>query len=266
METKEYLRCTVSAELLSQVLESLRIVEEGHIIVNEEGLMVREMDLSQIALTEIIIPKSQLTESKVHELTNFAVDFSELWKYFKEKQTLGATEAELIHNGRFHINFNGKPPMNRTFPIVESSSWSPPKNPKIDYPMSIEVDSAYLRKCLEAAALCGNHIVFRSETPTHLTFKGEGDEGNYTIKPEVRIIKRLSDAGIIRATYAIDQLLNLIPKNFNVPLTISFRTDAPIKIEYKLGHKSRPLPNKADFEKVGRISVTHYLAPRIESV
>ena len=222
------------------------LIDEGTFQIDEKGIKLRAMDLSQIALVDLELPASVFEEYKVDKAVNIGVDFTELSKIIKRSRPDDRIELSL--DTRFKLLFKGDTTRSFSIAIIESTS-NPPKEPKIEFPAEMKILASTLKEALKDAELVSNHVSLKIGDA--FSIKAEGDTGSADIKFEKESILSLSAKTEAKAVFALDQLNNLLKASDAQSLImIKMKTDNPIRIEYAIGD--------------GR--VIYYLAPRIESV
>lgn len=222
------------------------LIEEGTLQIDEKGIKLRAMDLSQIALVDLELPASVFEEYKVDKPVNIGVDFVELSKITKRSRPEDRIEMSL--DSRFKMVFKGDTTRSFSLAIIESTS-NPPKEPKIEYTAEVKVIANMFKEALKDAELVSNHVALK--IGDSFGIKGDGDAGSVDIKLEKDKLMSINSKGEAKAVFALDQLNNLLKASDAQSLIhIKMKTDAPIRLEYAIGD--------------GR--VVYYLAPRIESV
>jgi proliferating cell nuclear antigen len=222
------------------------LIDEGTLQISKEGLKLRAMDPSQIALVDFELPSSAFEQYQADNDVNIGVDFSELSKITKRSRT--EDKIELSLDNRLNMLFKGETTRRFSVSIIESTS-SPPKEPNVDFTAEVKIGANILKEALKDAELVSNHIALKINEGFGI--KAEGDTGSVDIKfPEENILSKEVKQEA-RAVFALDQLDNLLKASDAQSIIIlKLRSDAPIRIEYAIGE--------------GR--VIYYLAPRIESV
>lgn len=222
------------------------LIDEGTFQIDGNGIKLRAMDLSQIALVDLELPASVFEEYNVEKPVNIGIDFAELSKITKRLKPEDRIELSL--ENRLKMVFKGETTRSFSLAVIESTS-NPPKEPKIEFTADLKIISGTLKEALKDAELVSNHVSFRLADGVYI--KADGDTGSVDIKFEKEKVMGLSVKEEARAVFALDQLNNLLKASDAQSLIlIKMRTDAPIRMEYAIGD--------------GR--VVYYLAPRIESV
>lgn len=222
------------------------LIEEGTLQIDESGIKLRAMDLSQIALVDLELPASFFDEYKIEKPTNIGIDFTELSKITRRCRPEDRIELSL--ENRFKMVFKGETTRSFNLAIIDSTS-TPPKEPRVEFTSSIKIIGSTLKEALKDAELVSNHVALRMGDGFFI--KADGDTGSVDIKFDKEKLMSINVKQESKAVFALDQLNNLLKAaDAQSLIQIDLRTDAPIRIEYAIGD--------------GR--VIYYLAPRIESV
>jgi len=222
------------------------LIDEGTFQIDPEGLKLRAMDPSQIALVDFMLPKKAFEKYEVSEPVNIGIDFPELSKITKRSRA--EDKIELSLDSRLKLIFTGQTTREFNIAVIEGSS-TPPKEPNIDFSAEIKIQPDVIKEALKDAVLVSNHVALSLEDGFNI--KSDGDTGSLDINfsDETMLAKDIKSPA--RAVFSLDHLENIL-KAAEAPsvVILSLKTDAPLKIEYAIGDGK----------------VVYYLAPRIENV
>lgn len=222
------------------------LIDEGTLQIGKNGLKLRAMDPSQIALVDFELPASSFEKYEVEKEIDIGVDFSELSKITKRARA--EDKIELSLDNRLNMNFIGETKRRFNIGIIESTS-QPPKEPSIEFTAEIKVGANVMKEAIKDAELVSNHIAISANDG--FVIKAEGDTGSVDIDIPKESIMSLEVKEKARAVFSLDQLDNLLKASDQASIIImKLKSDSPLKLEYAIGE--------------GR--VIYYLAPRIESV
>jgi len=222
------------------------LIDEGTLQLTDEGLKVRAMDPSQIAMVDFEMPKSAYEKYKLDGATNIGVDFSELNKITKRAKP--EDKIELSLNSQLKLVFRGKTTRTFNIPIIESSS-QPPKKPEIEFSAVVKLGANTLKDTLSDAELMSNHAALKMNGG--FSIKAEGDIGSANIEFSEDMILSLDVKEESRSVFSIEMLNNLLKAaDSTTVVSVNLKTDAPLMIGYEIGEGK----------------VVYFLAPRIESV
>jgi proliferating cell nuclear antigen len=150
------------------------LIDEGTLQIDEKGIKLRAMDLSQIALVDLELPASIFEDYKVEKAVNIGVDFAELSKIIKRLRT-----DDRIELTRFKMVFKGETTRSFSLAIIESTSM-PPKEPKIEFVTDLKIIASTLKEALKDAELVSNHVCLK--IGEGFWIKADGDTGTVDIK------------------------------------------------------------------------------------
>jgi len=222
------------------------IIDEGTFHIDEEGIHLRAMDPSQIALVDFDLPADAFEEFQVEKQVDIGVDFTDLNRIMKRLKA--EDKLHLSLDKQLEMEFRGD--TTRTFKtsIIDAQS-SPPKEPEIDFPCEVKMAPPMIKEALKDAELVSNHVSLSIGDSFKITC--DGDTGSVEIDlPEEKLLalEKNEDA---TAVFSLDHLSNILTAAETPSIvSLKLKTDAPVRIEYAIGD--------------GR--VLYYLAPRIESM
>ena len=122
------------AKLLRDMATAISIlVDEATFKIDPEGLKLRAMDPSRVAMIDFEWPKSIFQEYVATEPSKMCINISELLKLLKRAGRDEAVELSLDDKtGRLQITITGKYSRNFTMPTLEASEEEVP-TPKITF-------------------------------------------------------------------------------------------------------------------------------------
>jgi len=223
------------------------LIDEGTFQIDSEGLKLRAMDPSQIALVDFELPSKAFEKFECTQPVAIGIDFSELSKITRRSKPEDRIDLS-VDNNRLKMVFRGETKREFNTAIIDLSS-NPPKEPKIEFTAEIKISPNMIKDALKDAELLSNHVALTVQDL--FSIKSDGDTGSVNIEfPDDKLLS-LSVSTAARAVFSLDYLNNIL-KAAEIPsvVNLNLRTDAPLKTEYSIGD--------------GR--VVYYLAPRIETV
>ncbi len=221
------------------------LIDEGTFHIDSTGMKLRAMDPSQIALVDFELPAKAFEKFKCDKPLTLGVDFAELSKITRRSRP--EDKIDITIDTRLKMVFRGETRREFTTSIIETTG-NPPKEPKIEFQAEVKLTPNVIKDALKDAELISNHVALRLEKGFHV--KSDGDTGSVDIEfPEDRLLS-LNVKVPAKSMFSLEYLNNIL-KAAEIPsvVSLSLKTDAPLKVEYSIGD--------------GR--VIYYLAPRIES-
>ena len=243
------------AKLLRDMATAISIlVDEATFKIEPEGLKLRAMDPSRVAMIDFEWPKSIFQEYvSTEQPSKICINISELLKLLKRAGRDEAVELVLDDKtGRLQVTITGKYSRNFTMPTLEASEEEVP-TPKITFNVKAKTTTQGLSQAIEDAQLVSDHVRIEAE-PEKLTLSASGDLMGATIT-----LQKGSDALLdlevkenAKATYSLSYLSEIIKAASATSdiATLEFSTDMPVKI---------------DFQQTKEGKLTFFLAPRIET-
>jgi len=242
------------AKLLKDMITSISIlVDEATFKLDPEGLKLRAMDPSRVAMVDFEWPKTVFEEYACTEPAKMCINISELLKLLRRASKDEVVELSLDEKtGRLQMKITGKYTRNFTMPTLEASEEEVP-TPKITFNVKAKATTEGLSQAIEDAQLVSDHVKIEADSEK-LVFNATGDLMGATIT-----LQKGSDAILdievkepAKATFSLSYLAEIIKAASATSdiATLEFSSDMPIKI---------------DFQQMKEGKLTFYLAPRIES-
>jgi len=229
------------------------LVDEASFTVNEEGIRLRAMDPSHVAMVDFEWPKTVFEEYVCDEPTKLCVNVAEMLKLLR--RTGGDESIELVlESGSPKLLMVLRSKYTRTFGMstLEPSTEEVP-TPKISFNVSARLTASLLRNALEDAAAVSDHIIFDASSDK-LTMRAAGDVGNVVVEVEKGTDELLSLEAKenSRSTFSLNYLSEMVraASNLSDIVLLEFSTDMPVSLNFEMPSKGK---------------LQYYLAPRIES-
>ncbi|MCD6445314.1 proliferating cell nuclear antigen (pcna) [Candidatus Bathyarchaeota archaeon] len=242
------------AKVLKDMITAISIlVDEVTFKIETEGLKLRAMDPSRVAMVDFEWPKTVFEEYICTEPTKMCINISELLKLLKRAGKNEAVELSLDEKtGKLQVRITGKYTRNFTMPTLEATEEEVP-TPKLTLNVRAKATTEGLKQAIEDAQLVSDHVRIEAD-PEKLIFNASGELMGATIE-----LKKGSDALLdlevkepSKATFSLNYLSEIIKAASATSdiATIEFSTDMPIKL---------------DFQQATEGKLVFYLAPRIET-
>ena len=241
------------AKLLRDMITAIStLVDEATFNISPEGLKLRAMDPSRVAMIDFEWPKTIFDEYTCDTPTKMCINISEILKLLRRTGKDESVELTLDEKtNRLNIGIKGK--YDRTFnmPTLEATEEEVP-TPKITFNVRAKVTTDGLHQAVEDVLLVSDHVKIEVDTEK-LTMRAAGDLMGATIE-----LKKGSDALLdleakepSKATFSLSYLSEIIKTASSASdiATLEFSSDMPVRIDFK-----QPKEGKLIF----------YLAPRIE--
>ncbi|MFH1780189.1 MAG: proliferating cell nuclear antigen (pcna) [Candidatus Micrarchaeota archaeon] len=239
-------------EFKSAVDGIVNLIDEGTFEISEEGLKLRAMDPSQIALVDFSLPKSAFKKISLDSnisITLNLVDFAKVLASGKAGDELTISLDEKAN--KLHLEFKGESKKKFKLPLLETNA-TQAREPKIEFDALIKMRGGSLKGMLRDAGLFSSHVVIQADE-TEFVVEANGDSGDLHIQTtkESGAIAEISTKNKSRVMFPFEYLEDITKACADDALMeINLKTDAPIKITYP----------------VCRATLTYFLAPRVENV
>ncbi len=242
------------AKPFRDMLTSISIlVDEATFKLDPEGLKLRAMDPSRVAMIDFEWPKTAFEEYTCTEPTKMCINITELLKLLKRAGKDENLELSIDEKtGKLQIRISGKYTRNFTMPTLEASEEEVP-TPKITFNVKIKATTDGLTQAIEDAQLVSDHVKIEAD-PEKVIFNASGDlmGATITLQKGNDALLDLEAKEPQKATYSLSYLTEIIKAASATSdiATLEFSSDMPIKL---------------DFQQAKEGKLTFFLAPRIET-
>lgn len=242
------------AKLLRDMITAISIlVDEATFKIDPEGLKLRAMDPSRVAMVDFEWPKTVFNEYSCTELTKMCINISEMLKLLRRTAKDEVIELSLDEKtGRLQIKITGKYSRNFTMPTLEASEEEVP-TPKITFNVRAKATTQGLSQAIEDAQLVSDHVKIEADAEK-LVFHATGDlmGATITLQKGSDALLDLETKEASKATFSLSYLSEIIKAASATSeiATMEFSTDMPIRLE---------------FQQTNEGKLVFFLAPRIEN-
>jgi len=241
------------AKFLKDMMGAISIlIDEATFDLTPDGIKLRAMDPSRVAMVDFEWPKTVFDEYVCSEVMKMCVNISEILKLLRRTGKDESVELSLDEKtGRLKITIKGKYTRTFNMPTLEAMEEEVP-TPKVTFNVRAKATTEGLREAIEDASLVSDHVRIEADNEK-VVMNATGDLMGATIE-----FKKGSDAlldveakEVSRATFSLSYLSEIVKAAVATSdiTTLEFSTDMPIKLDFK-----QPKEGK----------LTFYLAPRIE--
>jgi proliferating cell nuclear antigen len=241
------------AKLLRDMVTAIStLVDEATFNLAPEGLKLRAMDPSRVAMIDFEWPKAVFDEYACDAPTKMCINVGEMLKLLRRTGKDESVELALDEKtNRLNVGIKGKYERTFNMPTLEAAEEEVP-TPKITFNVRAKVTTEGLHQAIEDVLLVSDHVKIEVDSEK-LTMRAAGDLMGATIE-----LKKGSDALLdleakepSKATFSLSYLSEIIKTAAasSEIATLEFSNDMPIRI---------------DFQQPKEGKLTFYLAPRIE--
>lgn len=229
------------------------LIDEGSFNADKDGIRLRAMDPSHVAMVDFEWPKSVFDEYVCDEPTKLCISFNEMLKFLRR---VGSDESMDLSfdpkNARLNIVLKTK--YTRTFSMatLEPSSEEVP-TPKVSFNSTTRITTECLKNAMDDASTVSDQIQFET-TVNKLSVKASGDLGTVSIdiEKDSEELLTLEVKQPSKANFSLNYLLEMIKAASNLSdiVTVELSTNMPIRLNFELPQQGK---------------LQYYLAPRIEN-
>ena len=242
-----------NAKMFKDCIDALvTLIDEGEFDVSPEGIRLRAMDPSQIAMVDFNLPKSAFEKYAVNKNMKIGLNLDDLSKITNRYRSGDRLIMRLDEEkNRMELIFKGKSTRRFNLPLLDLSTTAP-KEPKIDFDSKIRVSGNVLKESLKDASLVSSHVILKINSDG-FNIEAQGDKGEVLIESKKAddVLMEHTTNRESRAMFPLEYLNDLLKAtNPDSIVALDLKSDAPLRIEYPIGDAT----------------VIYYLAPRIENV
>lgn len=241
------------AKLWRSIVEALSsLVDEANFIATPEGIRMKAMDPSHIAMIDFEMPKAAIDDYRCSEEFQLGINLDEMTKIMRRGSSGDSLELTLNEKtNRLNARFKGKAIRTFSLALLDLQMEELP-TPKIEFNAFAKVTTDVLRQAIDDAAIISDHIRMVSSNK-ELGLFASGDTGELEIK-----LNKKSDALLemnvkeeSKAMYALDYMSDIMKAASTTDIVeLQYSTNMPIRLDFVLLNGGR---------------IVYYLAPRIES-
>lgn len=232
------------------------LVSEATFKIEQDGLKLREMDPSRVAMVDFAVPASFFVEYVVTEKAELCVAVTELLKLLKRAGKDEAVEMFLDDaTQKLQVTITGKHSRSFTMPTLETTEPEMPVPvPKVPYNARAKVTTSSLTQIVDDAALVSDHVKAEADQEkVTLTAAGDLMGATITLQKGSDALLDLEVKEASKATFSLSYLTDIVKAAAVTSeiATLEFSTDMPLKINFE--------------QKTADSKLTFFLAPRIET-
>ena len=241
------------AKLLRDAVTAIStLIDEGTFNIDSDGIRLRSMDPSRVAMVDFVMQKTVFDEYVSDEETKICLSLSELLKLLKRAGKDEAVELLLDEKtAQFVITIRGKYVRTFRMPTLEASEDEVP-TPKIVFNAKVTLTADGFRQSLEDVALVSDYV--RVETDGEkVTMNAKGDimGANIELKKGSDALLSIEAKEPSKSAFPLSYLSEIVKAAAATSdiVTLEFSTDMPIRLDFKQRYDG---------------TLVYFLAPRIE--
>ncbi len=228
------------------------IVDEATFVIGMDGIKLRAMDPSRVAMVDFEMKKTSFDEYEVEEETRICVSLKELLKLLRRAGKDDLIELSLDReSGHFLVTLRGRYTRTFNLPVLEASEEEVPE-PKLTFNAKATLTTDDFHEILREASLVSDNIrIELNGESLVMTAKGDVAGAKIEIDKGSDVLISMEVKEPSKATFSLDYLEEIVSAAVNTSdiMTIEFSTDMPIRLDFRQRYDGK---------------LTYLLAPRIE--
>jgi proliferating cell nuclear antigen len=243
------------AKFFKQCIDAVgSLIDEGSFEITKEGLHLRSLDPSQIAMVDFKLAKGHAFHSfDVEEPRNLSINLLDLSKIISRSK--GSEKVSIMFDekegNKLNIEFSGDAKRSFKLPLLDLRETSMPKEPKVVLETTVKIRAGHFKDMLKDVVLVSSHL--QMDAFDHqFNIEAHGDSGDLKIENSSKTQKDLEVHAPTetKAMYPAEYLDKMVRAAIEgEQIKIEFGTNKPVKVYYKI--------SEAEFQ--------FFLAPRVES-
>ncbi len=233
----------------------VNLVKEGAFEIDKEGIKLRAIDPSQIAMVIFSMDKSEFSKFNVDQKTRVGMNMESLAKTLGRIRGKEKMLMKFDGKGRLNVVFSGdKNKRSFSLPTIEVAP-GPSKDLQIDYTATVKMKSGIFKEILKDASLVSPHVLLVADE-NKFRVEANGDNGDVQLdydKGDVTVEIKRTTSAVFSQEY-LDDIVRGCDDDGELILNLG----APNADD------KRPKPLRVQYS-FGNATFTYYLAPRIEN-
>ncbi|MEM0001417.1 MAG: proliferating cell nuclear antigen (pcna) [Desulfurococcaceae archaeon] len=214
-----------------------KIIEEASFKINEEGVRLRAMDPSGVALVDFYIPHNAFYEFDVSNEVNIGVNMDELAKVLRRARKGDELVLEMTQLGKLGVYLEGRGSRRFMLPSIELSYQ---EIPEISFEESFKckiLPKLFKDIVKELEAISDAIELYAPENSDALYFKAESEiaEAEIVLSSASGALIEYESTKEARSKYTIDYLSDIVTASQAAEtLSLGFGNETPLKMIYEL--------------------------------
>jgi len=226
------------------------IIDEANFVATPEGLSLRAMDPSHVAMVEVELPKSFFDDYECEENINIGVNLDEFRKILRRGSAKDRLSLEVTSDRKLKIIFSNKAERSFSIPLLDIAG-EEIASPSIEFNVYGRLASEVFEDAIKDASLISDYVKISADGD-FLKISASGERGDVEVKLSEASgsLIELNVKEPSSSTYSLNYLEDLVKASrASEILVLEFSTDMPLKLSFELPNEGR---------------ITYYLAPRVE--
>ena len=229
------------------------LIEQAAFKFTQEGVRVKAMDPSHVALVDFELPAPAFEEYKVKQPKVLGISLTEMNKIMARAKAEDELTIELDEEkNRLSLTFKGASTRRFSLPLMDISEAELPE-PKLQFTATADLAAGVIQDGLKDAEIVSDHVKFELNEDGFSIF-AESDRGTTELKVRKgdEALPKLNVKQASGAMYNIKYLSDMTKAaSPSETITINLGTDLPIQLDFQIAG--------------GKGKLRFLLAPRIEA-
>jgi len=235
------------------VLDALSaIVDEATFTIDPDGIKLRAMDPSRVAMVDFEMRKTSFDEYESEGESKVCVNLNELKKLLKRAGKDDTIEMSLSEDsGQFLVKIRGRYTRTFSLPVLESSEEEIPE-PKLTFNAKITLTASDFYDTLRDAEMVSDSVRIEADGE-RLVMSAKGDVAGAEIEirkgDDTLISMEVKEPS--KATFSLSYLTDIVKAAADTSdiVTLEFSTDMPLRLDFRQRYDGK---------------LVYLLAPRVE--
>ena len=234
------------------IIQSLAtLIDEASFTISSDGLRLRALDPSRIAMVNLELPSTVFEEYSCDEEVKVGIDINELNKVLKRSKADERVEIE-IEEKKVRVKILGKATRSFGMPLIDIVSEELPL-PNVEFKVKAKLLSDTLKDAISDAELVSDSVHFEALEDL-LKLKSSSDKGDVEVvfDKESGALIEYETTENSSATYSVSYLSDMLSKASSLSdvVALEFSSNMPLSLT---------------FEIAGGGKLAYFLAPRMEA-
>ncbi|MBA7630887.1 hypothetical protein ES703_38412 [subsurface metagenome] len=231
----------------------VNLIDEAAFKFTPDGIKMKAMDPSHVALLDFELPASAFEEYKIKQPTTLGIGLTEMNKILARAKAEDELALELDEEkNRLTLTFKGVSTRRLSLPLIDVSEAELPE-PKLQFTATADVVAGVIQDGLKDAEIVGDNVKFElSEDGFFLSAESDKGASELKLRKGDQALPKLSVKQPAHAMFNIKYLSDMAKAaGSSDVITINLGTDLPIQLDLQVAE--------------GKGRLRFLLAPRIEA-
>ncbi len=227
------------------------LVNEVKFKATTDGLEMVAMDPANVAMVILKILSSCFVEYSVSGSEEVTVSLANLKQILRRVKSDDVLSLETTEDSKLTVQLKGKTTRSFSLPLLELDDREQ-RVPELSFPITVEMASSLLTESVEDVSVVAESVTLLGDK-NELLVKAQGDlsKAFIEIKNDENTSIKTDSEDKFKGKYSLEYLRKMMNgSKISDKVSVSFNTDYPLKIEYKV---------------IDRVALSFILAPRVDN-